>query len=120
MDEAVREYVDAIPAKYRPLFDRLHSIITGEFPDAQVTLSYKMPTYKVGDRRLYLAAWRHGVSLYGWGGDRDGGFIARHPQLKTSKGTIQLRPQDADGIDDDELRQLVRATLAGEDAEPSR
>ena len=115
MDEAVREYVDAITAEHRPLFDRLHAIITGEFPDAQVTLSYKMPTYKVGDRRLYLAAWRHGVSLYGWG-DRDGGFVARHPRLKTSTGTIQLRPADAEEIDSEEFRQLVRAALAGGDA----
>jgi hypothetical protein len=115
VDEAARAYIDAIPAAHRPLFDRLHAIITGEFPDVQVTLSYKMPTYKVGDRRLYLAAWKHGISLYGWG-DRDGGFVARHPRLKTSTGTIQLRPADADGIDDAEFHQLVRAALASENA----
>ena len=34
---------------------------------------------------------------------------ARHPGAKTSKGTIQLRPADADGIGDDELLELVRA-----------
>ena len=44
---------------------------------------------------------------------RDGGFTARHQELQTSKGTIRLRPDDADAIGDDELRDLVRATLAG-------
>jgi hypothetical protein len=37
--------------------------------------------------------------------------MARHPELKTGKGTIQLRPGDADGINDDELLELVRAAL---------
>jgi len=56
--------------------------------------------------------WKHGVSLYGWGHDRDGGFSARHPELTTSKGTIQLRPAAAARIPDGELRELVRAALA--------
>jgi hypothetical protein len=58
-----------------------------------------------------VGAWKHGVSIYGWPQDRDGGFTARHPELRTSKGTIQLRAQDAAGISDDELRDLVRAAL---------
>ena len=80
-------------------------------PDATVVMSYQMPTYQVGTRRLYLAAWKHGVSIYGWDQDHDGGFVARHPELKTGRGTIQLRTDDAAGIPDDELRDLLRAAL---------
>ena len=76
-----------------------------------MVLSYQIPTYKVGRRRLYVGAWQHGISLYGWRQDRDGGFIARHPELKSSKGTIKLRPQDAAAIADDELLGLVSAAL---------
>jgi hypothetical protein len=36
-----------------------------------VVLSYQMPSYKVGARRLYLGIWKHGLSLYGWRGDAD-------------------------------------------------
>ena len=68
-------------------------------------------SYKVGRRRLYVGAWKHGVSIYGWPQGSEAGFIARHPGLKTSKGTIQLRPEDAAGIPDEELRNLVRAAL---------
>jgi len=78
-------------------------------PDAAVVLSYKMPTYKMRRRRLHVGGWRHGVSLYGWGQDRAADFTARHPQLKTSKGTIQLRPDDAAVIPDDGFRDLIRA-----------
>ncbi len=113
MDPAVQEYVDAIAPAYRPLFDRLHGLILDTFPQASVGLSYRMPTYRVGARRLFLGVWRHGVSIYGWGGGRDGGFAERHPELVAGRGTIRLRPAEAATIDDGELRELVRAALAG-------
>jgi len=111
MDEAVQAYIEAIPVQHRALFDRLHGVILEASPDAAVVLSYNMPTYKAGDCRLYVGAWKHGLSIYGWKPGRDGGFMARHPELKTSKGTIRLRPEDADGISDDELRALVQSAL---------
>jgi uncharacterized protein YdhG (YjbR/CyaY superfamily) len=111
MDEGVREYVSAIDPHYRPLFDRLQGLVLETHPDAEVVLSYKIPTYKVGRRRLFLGVWKHGVSIYGWDQGRDAGFIARHPGLKTGRGTIQLRPTDAATINDDEFRDLVRAAL---------
>ncbi len=109
---AVRAYIDAIPPEHRPLFDRLHELIVTAHPGAELTLSYRMPTYRAGKRRLFVGAWRHGISIYGWQQDRDGGFSARHPELVTSKGTIQLRPGDAAGISDDEFIGLARAALA--------
>jgi uncharacterized protein YdhG (YjbR/CyaY superfamily) len=111
VDDAVRAYIDAIPAEHRPLFDRLHRLVLEARPDAAVVLSYQIPTYKVGRRRLFLGAWRHGISIYGWQAGRDAGFTNRHPGLVTGKGTIRLRPEDAAGIDDDELRDLARAAL---------
>jgi uncharacterized protein YdhG (YjbR/CyaY superfamily) len=111
VDEAVRDYIDGIAAGHRPLFDRLHRLILEAHPDATVVLSYGIPAYRVGRRRLYVGAWKHGVSVYGWQQDHDAGFTSRHPELRTSKGTIQLRPEDAAAIRDDEFRDLVRAAL---------
>jgi uncharacterized protein YdhG (YjbR/CyaY superfamily) len=110
-DQAVQNYIDGIAAEHRPLFERLHRLILAAHPDAAVVLSYKIPTYKVGDRRLYVGAWKHGLSIYGWQQGRNAAFISRHPALKTSKGTLRLRPQDAAAIPDDELSDLVRAAL---------
>jgi uncharacterized protein YdhG (YjbR/CyaY superfamily) len=111
MDEEVRRYIDAVDPAYRPLFDRVHRLIMAAYPEADVTLSYQIPAYKVGKRRLYVGAWQHGISIYGWGQGRDGGFTERHPELRTSKGTIRLRPQDAAAIPDEELSALVGAAL---------
>lgn len=113
MDQAVQAYIDAIDPAHRPLFDRLHLLVLQTCPDVTVTLSYRMPTYRVGRRRLYLGAWRHGLSVYGWSGDGDGGFTARHPELRYGRGTVRLRPPAAAGITDDEFRALFRAALGG-------
>lgn len=111
MDERVAEYIDAIAGEHRPLFDRIHELILALYPDASVVLSYGMPTYKLGRRSLIVGAWKHGLSLYGWGQDRDGGFTARHPDLVTAKGTIRIGAQDAADITDGELSDLVRGAL---------
>ena len=113
MDEAVRKYIDAVDPANRPLFDRMHRLIMAAHPDADVVLSYQIPTYKVGKRRLYVGAWQHGISIYGWRPANVPDFLERHPELKTSKGTIQIRPSDAEGITDDELREVIRAGLDG-------
>jgi hypothetical protein len=111
MDEAVQIYIDGVDPTYRPLFDRIHRLILAAHPEAAVALSYQIPTYKVGRRRLYVGAWQHGISIYGWQQDHDAGFTARHPELRTGKGTIKLRPRDAAAITDDELLGLVSAAL---------
>jgi uncharacterized protein YdhG (YjbR/CyaY superfamily) len=111
MDDAVRSYIDAIAPEHRPLFDRLHGLILEVHPDVTVVLSYQMPTYKVGRNRLFLGVWKHGVSVYGWRQGQDAGFTDRHPGLRSSKGTIKLRPEDATTISDDELRALFRSAL---------
>jgi uncharacterized protein YdhG (YjbR/CyaY superfamily) len=111
-DATVQAYVEAIDPMNRTLCDRVDHLIRAAFPDVSVVLSYKMPTYVVGSHRLYVGAWKHGISLYGWSADRDGGFTTRHPELLAAKGTIRLRPQDAERITDDELRAFVVAVLA--------
>jgi uncharacterized protein YdhG (YjbR/CyaY superfamily) len=112
-DDAVRGYVEGIDAEHRPLFDRVHRLVLATAPDAAVSISYGIPTYRVGRRRLYVGAWAHGISLYGWRAGGDGGFVGRHPELVAGKGTIRLTPADIERVGDAELAGLVRATLAG-------
>src|ERR671917_2831735 len=87
VDDDVQAYVDAIPPEHRPLFDRVHGLVLAVRPDAEVRLSYGMPTYVAGRSRLHVGVWRHGVSLYGWSEGADGGFAERHPELLYGKGT---------------------------------
>jgi uncharacterized protein YdhG (YjbR/CyaY superfamily) len=110
MDEVVRRYRDEMDSEYQPVFDRLHRLIVAACPDAEVVLSYGMPTYRIGRCRLNVGVWKHGLSLY-VSPNRDGGFSARHPELAAGKGTIKLRPADAAHIPDAEWQDLVLAAL---------
>ena len=74
MDDATRNFVDAIAADRRPLFDRVHRLVLEAHPDARLVLAYEMPTFVVGRFSLHVGVWRHGLSFYGWEVGRDAGF----------------------------------------------
>ena len=80
----------------------------GRRPGAWPHTSYKMPACKAGNRRLYVGAWNRGILICGWQKDRDGGFTSRHPELVTSKATLQLRDGGAPGISDEDFLGLAR------------
>lgn len=103
-------YIDSLPEGNRDLFTRVHDLICATHRDVRVSMAYGMPTYTRGPRRIHVAAWKHGVSIYGCVG-RDGGFIARHPQTHTSSGTIQIRTQAAESVPDSDISALATAAL---------
>jgi hypothetical protein len=70
-----------------------------------------MPTYLVGEQSMHLAAWKHGVSLYGWREGTDGGIVARFPKLSSGRGTLKLTHAAAREITDEELREVIRGAL---------
>jgi hypothetical protein len=111
VDDGVHAYLAAIE-RHRELWDRVHRLALEAHPGAEIVLSYGMPTFVVGERRLHVGVWRHGLSFYGWAADRDAGFTARHPDWAGDRGTLKLRPPDAASVDDDELREFLRASLA--------
>jgi uncharacterized protein YdhG (YjbR/CyaY superfamily) len=111
LDPEVRAYLDAAPPEHRALFDRLQALVLQAHPGAGCVLAYRMPTFVVGERRLHVGVWKHGLSLYGWEAGRDGGFVARHPELDSGKGTLRLPLSTSSELSDDELLALLRGAL---------
>lgn len=112
MRAEVAAYIDAIDIDRRPLFDRVHRLILEVQPDAQVVISYSMPTYVVGMRRLHVGVWKHGLSFYGWEHARASALVVGHPHLDSGKGTLRLPIPEAARISDDELGAFADAVLA--------
>jgi uncharacterized protein YdhG (YjbR/CyaY superfamily) len=104
-------YIKGIAPAFRPLFDRIDRLIRTLHPEATAGIAYAMPTYWVGKRRLHVGVWKHGVSLYGWKSDRPAAFLAHHPDLMTSTGTIRLTPEDAAALSDEEIREVIASAL---------
>ena len=111
MDESVQRYIDAIPAEQRPLFDRLQSLILELYPDAEVVISYQVPTYKAAGGRVSLGLWKDGVSLYTTGPEYIESFKARHPRIKTGKASLNFGL--ADDVPEGDVREVVRQAMEG-------
>lgn len=109
MDPAVQTFIDAIPETHRPLFDRLHSLIFELYPDAQVVILYRIPTYRVGLRRVYLGLWKEGVSLHAVDKALIEEFKQWHPAIKTGKGSLNFRLTDK--LPEVDIRDTIRRAL---------
>ena len=115
MDAAAKAYIEGIDPENRPLFDRVHRVIVGEFPDVEVGIAYQMPVYRRAGRSLNVGSWKHGVSIYGRGHQQGLSILERHPELSSGKGTLRITRRVAADISDAELVELVRSAL-GDDA----
>lgn len=103
--ESVDAYLEAIPdATFRAVLSRLRAIIKEEAPDAEESISYGMPGYKLNGPLIYFAAFKNHLSLFPTGvvdhySDELSGF-------RTSKGTIQFTPDHP--LSEDLIRRIIR------------
>src|SRR5262245_50855025 len=62
---SVAKYLASQPAAVRSTLRRVRAAIRKALPKAEETLSYKIPTYKIGGKAIiYFAAWKHHYSIY--------------------------------------------------------
>ncbi len=110
MDPALTAYFDAVPDSRRPLFNALHELILTTCPDAEISLSWGMPTYRDGDGWVSLANQKHYVSLYTCEARHLAAFKRRHPEIRTGKTCINFRPSDPVPA---ETADVIAAAMAG-------
>lgn len=64
-DQNVDDYIKGFPADVRQVLGTLRNTIRRVVPDAEESISYRIPTYKLAKRPLvYFAAFQHHVSVY--------------------------------------------------------
>ena len=65
MAETVDGYIAAFPAEVQSVLTRIRAAIKAAAPDAEETISYRIPTFKRnGNYLLYFAGFKKHVSLY--------------------------------------------------------
>jgi len=63
--ETVDEYIAMQPETAQRALSQVRSAIQKAAPEAEESISYKIPTYKLnGERLLYFAGWKKHYSLY--------------------------------------------------------
>lgn len=100
MNTLIRDYMDAAPAVRREMLGVLNKTILELFPEVQVDMKYKMPTYSHEEGWVAVANQKNYVSLYTCGYHHIKDFKEKHPKIKTGKGCINFRESDSIPIDD--------------------
>ena len=117
--KTVEEYWDALSEDQRDGLERIREAIKVAAPDAEETLSYGIPAFKLGGKVLvYYAAFRDHYSIYPY---TDAMVEAVGDQLKPylrDKGTIWFDPKKR--IPVGLIKQIVKARIAENETTPRR
>lgn len=63
--KSVADYIASHPAPVRSALRRVRSAIRKALPEAEETISYQIPAYKLGGRTvIYFAGWKAHYSIY--------------------------------------------------------
>lgn len=95
IDDSVNEYLDSLPQERKDFVMMLHQMVLDQYPDCDVDMQYKMPTYHQGEGWVALANQKNYVSLYTCGEHHLEKFKQAHPKVKTGKGCINFNPAQA-------------------------
>ena len=96
----IEAYMNSIPAQRLERFLSIHRLIVKLYPEASVDMSYRMPTYRVGEGWVALANQKNYISLYTCSESHLQPYKQKHPEQKTGKGCINFRARDAIHYDD--------------------
>lgn len=88
---SVSEYIASKPAAVRTTLRRVRSALRKALPAADETISYAIPTYKLGGKAvIYFAAWTNHYSVYPATATLVAEFADELAPYEVSKGTIRF------------------------------
>lgn len=86
---AIDQYIAAFPETTRQRLNKLREIIRKAAPDAEETISYKMPAYKQNGMLCFFAGYENHIGFY----PTASGIAAFKKEIavyKNSKGAVQF------------------------------
>jgi hypothetical protein len=105
----LQAYFDAWPAERDRRLRAIHRRILHFFPDAEVTMRFRMPTYEVGPHWMAIANQNEYLSVYTSKRVHLRPYLKRHPA--TFFGRFCLHFADNVDIDMDALDEVIRHSL---------
>ena len=87
----IDDYIDAQPVKARPALQRVRRAIRKAVPDAEETISYSIPAFRLHGRiLLYFAGWKEHSSIYPASDAMVAAFDGELDAYRVSKGTLRF------------------------------
>jgi uncharacterized protein YdhG (YjbR/CyaY superfamily) len=93
--DSIDAYLTTLPPDLRAVMQQARAVLGAALPEAVETISYQLPTWKVGGRAVvYFAVWKSHAALYPGAADAVTAFADELAPYEQSKGTIRF-PLDA-------------------------
>lgn len=109
-DDAVEDYLDRQPGARGRRLREMRTLIEHLYPDVEVSMKYRMPTFEWNGGWVAIANQKHYVSLYTCSSEHLEVFRIAHPEIRTGKGCINLR--DIDEVSIEDLAPVVRSAMS--------
>ncbi len=110
LEENVGRYFSAVPSDRKDMIYKLHKLIVDLYPTAEISMDYKMPTYRYEEGWVALANQKNYISLYTCSAEHLAEFKKRHPKIKTGKGCINFKPKDP--LPTPSLKKVVKHAMS--------
>lgn len=110
MAKPILDDIAQMPESRRARGAALHRLVATLFPKATMDMSYKMPTYRVGENFIAWGNKKSHLSVYTCSAQRIADFRLRHPEIRSGVGCLNFR--DADDVPLADLKRVVRNALA--------
>ncbi|RQO73942.1 hypothetical protein DBR43_00605 [Pedobacter sp. KBW06] len=105
----IAEYIAGFPAEVQVLLEQIRETIKEVVPDAEETISYAIPAFRINKKNLvYFAAFKKHIGLYPAPTTLEEFKVDFEP-YKTSKGTVQFPLNQPVPLD--LIRKIVRHLL---------
>ncbi len=109
--KTVDEYIDQAAPEAQTKLREFRAIIKELAPEAEESISYGMPGYKLNGPLVYFGGFKHHVSLFATASQRVAKkFASELEPYKKSKGTIQFPLTDP--LPTGLIRKIVRERVA--------
>ena len=86
---SVDDYIASFPLEVQDALNQVRATIKQTAPEAEETISYAMPAYKLNGMLVYFAAFKHHIGLYALPSGNEA-FKKELKTYKTGRGSIQF------------------------------
>ncbi|MBY6188832.1 DUF1801 domain-containing protein [Microbulbifer agarilyticus] len=104
------DYLSPLSPQRSERLHKLHNLVIASYPDANLSLKYKMPTYEQGAGWVALANQKHYVSVYTCARVHIQPYLDKHPKTKCGTGCLNFR--DNDDIVFEDLKPVLASAFS--------
>lgn len=62
--QTIEQYIAGFPPEIQSILETLRSVIKEEAPDAEETINYQLPTFKLHGNLIHFGAFKNHIGLY--------------------------------------------------------